>query len=124
VLADGHGRGGAMPRDPRPDALPSPRQLAWTCVRGDAQRTASERAAIERIQQDAEVARGVTLIERFGGIEREHCVTHGAQPIARCGAIVRWLEHREIPSVQTFAAGLQQGGVMRTNRTAMRFARP
>ena len=66
-----------------------------------------------RIQQDAEVARGVALIERFVGIVRERCVTHGAQPIARCGAIERWLEdaqHCDIASVQTFAAGLQQDG--------------
>ncbi|MFO0646424.1 MAG: hypothetical protein U0326_09315 [Polyangiales bacterium] len=63
--------------------------------------------------------RGVALIERFVGIVRECCVTHGAQPIVRCEAIERWLEdaHRcDIASVQTSQPV--------SNKTAMRFARP
>ena len=102
-----------MPREVRPDALPSPRKLAWACVRVEGRRTTSERASVTRIAQDAEAARGVALVERFVAIVRGRCVTHGARPIARCGAIDRWLADAgrcDIPSVETFAAGLLQDG--------------
>ncbi len=82
-------------------------------VRSDRQRTKSERASVARITQDAEVARGVALVERFAAIVRERYVTHGARPIARCEALDRWLEearHCEIASLQTFATGLEQDG--------------
>jgi transposase len=104
---------GSMPWEVRPDALPSPRKLAWACVRAEGRRTKSERASVTRIVQDAEAARGVALVERFVAIVRGRCVTHGARPIARCGAIDRWLADAgrcDIPSVETFAAGLLQDG--------------
>ncbi len=95
-----------------------PRRAAITAatgvgVRTDRPRSESERANVPHITQDAEAARGDALVERFAAIVRERCVTRGAQPLARCEALNRWLEDErrcEIASLQILATGLEPDG--------------
>jgi hypothetical protein len=61
--------------------LPSPKQLAWMCIQPKDALTPTEMATLARIEQDAEAARVVPLVRRFGELVRERGVTRGAKPL-------------------------------------------
>ena len=91
--------------------LPSPRQLAWLCLRPSSTRSAADAATLATIVQHEPAARGVALAARFAERVRHRSVSHSARPIPRCPAVDRWLKDAGgcgIPAVASFAKGLQQ----------------
>ncbi len=95
------------------DALPSPKQLSWLCVRPDSTFTAMEAATLARLGQDEEAARVVPLVRRFARLVRERGVTRGARPIKACRPFEQWLKNARrcgVRAVESFAKGLDQDG--------------
>jgi transposase len=104
----------AAPSAGAPEAtfpLPSARQLAWLLVRASEDLEEAEAAILDRIGQDAEVARGVGLAQRLAELVRR-CGVGCDQPLADpLPVLAAWLEEActcGIPALETFAAGLQQ----------------
>jgi transposase len=91
--------------------LPSARQLAWLLVQAPEDLEQSEAAILARITQDAEVARGVGLVQRLAELVRR-CGVGCDQPLADpLPVLASWFEEAcacGIPALETFAAGLQQ----------------
>ncbi len=89
----------------------SPRPSNW---RGCAfNLTPTDAATLARIEQDAEAARVVRLVRRFGEIVRERGVTRGAEPIETCSTFEQWLGEAltsGVRAVETFVQGLEQDG--------------
>ncbi|RKH68110.1 ISL3 family transposase [Corallococcus aberystwythensis] len=99
--------------DARPDALASPKQLAWLCTKTPSGLTSTEAATLARIEQDEEAARVVALTRRFCEVVRSRGVSHGATPTKSCWPFEAWLgEARRcgVRAVETFAEGLEQDG--------------
>jgi transposase len=68
----------------RTDALASPKQLAWLCVKRPCELTSTETATLARIEQDEEAARVVALTRRFCEFVRSRGVSQGARPTRSC----------------------------------------
>jgi transposase len=70
-------------------------------------------SALARLEQDAEAARVVPLVRRFGQLVRERGVTRGAEPIDTCDTFELWLGEARtcgVRAVETFAQGIEQDG--------------
>lgn len=101
------------PRKTSAAPLPSPKQLAWICMRKSSELNAEQVAALLRIKQDAEASRVIALARDFRGLVRRRSVTHGAVPVKSSRAFDAWLRRARasrVPAVVTFAAGLEQDG--------------
>jgi transposase len=100
-------------KEARPDALPSPKQLAWLCVQPPSRLSVPDRATLARIAQDEEAAHVIALARRFNEIVRHRSLTHGAKPTQSCKPFEVWLRQAKacgVRVVETFAAGLEQDG--------------
>jgi predicted RNA-binding protein with PUA-like domain len=53
-----------------PDALASPKQLAWLCVKTPSELTPDDAATLARLRQDKEAARVMELTQRFCEVVR------------------------------------------------------
>ncbi|MCE9669550.1 ISL3 family transposase [Myxococcus stipitatus] len=96
-----------------PDALASPKQLAWLCVKRPAERTSTEAATLARIEQDEEASRVVALTRRFCELVRSRGVSRSARPTRSCRPFEAWLGKARgcgVRAVETFAEGLEQDG--------------
>jgi transposase len=100
-------------QEARPDALASPKQLAWLCVQPPSRLSALDRASLARIEQDEEAAQVIALARRYCQIVRHRSVTHGAKPTRSCKPFEAWLRQAKdcgVRAVETFAVGLEQDG--------------
>src|SRR3954468_1768846 len=116
------GRAGAAPPggDGGPVALPSPRELAWLLVRPAARLAAADAAIVARVVRDGEAAIVAALACRFTELVRACCVGGRDRPEAPLEAPEAWLGDARGgggPAVETFAAGLEQDGAVRTALT-------
>lgn len=111
--ARGYPGGNWWSKGMRPDALPSPKQLAWLCVKRPSELTSAEAATLARINQDEEASRVVALARRFCELVRSRGVSHHARPTRSCRRFEAWLGEARtcrVRAVETFAAGLEQDG--------------
>lgn len=100
-------------KDTRPDALASPKQLAWLCVKRSSELTAMEAATLARIERDEEAARVVALTRRFCELVRSRGVSRSERPTRSCRPFEAWLGEARacgMRAVETFAEGLEQDG--------------
>ncbi len=100
-------------QEARPDALASPKQLAWLCVQPPSRLFASDKASLARMEQDEEAAHVIALARRFCEIVRRRSLSHGARPSRSCTPFEAWLRQAKacgVRAVETFAAGLEQDG--------------
>ncbi|WP_338864844.1 ISL3 family transposase [Myxococcus stipitatus] len=97
----------------RPDALSSPKQLAWLCVKRPSELTSAETATLARIEQDEEASRVVALARRFCELVRSRGVSQRARPTRSCRRFDAWLGEAcacGVRAMETFAEGLEQDG--------------
>ncbi|GMU03750.1 ISL3 family transposase [Corallococcus caeni] len=97
----------------RPDALPSPKQLAWLCVKRPSELTSAETATLARIEQDDEASRVIALARRFCELVRSRGVSQRAKQTRSCRRFDAWLGDARtcgVRAVETFAEGLEQDG--------------
>jgi transposase len=100
-------------KEARPDALPSPKQLAWLCVQPPSALAVTNKATLAPLEQAQEAERVVALARRFSEIVRQRGVLQGAKPTRCCKSFEAWLRHAQTCGVRvvgTFAAGLEQDG--------------
>ncbi|WP_426736566.1 transposase [Myxococcus faecalis] len=75
----------------RPDALPSPKQSAWLCVKSPSELISAETATLARIEQDDEASRVVALARRFCELVRSRGASQRARPTRSCKRFEAWL---------------------------------
>ncbi|NTX41686.1 ISL3 family transposase [Myxococcus sp. CA033] len=111
--ARGYPGGNWWSKGTSPDALPSPKQLAWLCVKRPSELTSAETATLARIEQDEEASRVVALTRRFCELVRSRGVSQRARPTRSCRPFEAWLGEARacgVRAVETFAEGLEQDG--------------
>ena len=96
--------------------LPPPRQLAWLLVQPVAALSASDVAAVSRVEQDAEarvvagLARRLTALVRACGVKGRQAGDAPMEPVAELDTWLAQARACSIPAIETFAAGLEQDG--------------
>lgn len=96
--------------------IPSPKQLAWLIVQPEAQLSIVERAALMRVEQDAEAAHVIELAQQFVALVRGNTLNASnsiANGQAQLAGFESWLTTAStsgIRALETFAAGLAQDG--------------
>ncbi len=96
-----------------PPPLPSPRRLSWLLVQSLAALSASDAAAVARVERDREAASVAALGRRLAALVRGCGVRGNADPEAALAALEAWLAEARtsgVRAMETFAAGLEQDG--------------
>jgi transposase len=96
-----------------PPALPPPKRLAWLLVQPPPRLPAAEAMIVARVEQDGDAASVADLARRLTELVRDCCTRRQRGAHAPLEALEAWLRDARacgVPAVETFAAGLEQGG--------------